>query len=563
MGFPGSGLSDEDDDEDASAGPSGHARHRSASDAYPLGALTEGEGATPGASRAATPTGARRPSTAGGAMAGAALKIACPPQQQQQQQQQSQPATPASQQQPPGSATPSASTPGRGGGGGGFGALLTLPDMLVLRERAAGASFSSHSSAGSAAGGSRASTAPSLGTGTGSLTGSMWGDVPDALTRYKTAASLWELDFDEIEIIRKIGEGSFGEVLLGNFRGTKVGQRGGVGDVWEGGRACRCRRRRRCVDRACAAPATHERSRAAPVDWALQPGVLRSVWTARAGAGLRGLARPPLTTPRPSFSPAPATSCQVAVKRLHPLDGDGSSCGSGSGAPGSGAAPGASLAAFKQFFEREIAILASIRHPNVRPTLHRRPAMQGGPPASAPPRPRGGAGPSWHPARRAARLTRSQGHSPSSIHSPHPDQVVNFIGACHRASTRCLVTEYCARGSLDKLLHKSGLALDLTKRIEFALDVARGMACLHAQQPIIIHRDLKTANLLVSARFEVKVADFGLSRIKDATHVSGGAGAAAAGGRVRPGRVCTDYQAALEPGAAHRSGVNANCKAGA
>ncbi len=154
------------------------------------------------------------------------------------------------------------------------------------------------------------------------------------------------------------------------------------------------------------------------------------------------------------------------MKRLHALEGDASSsgCGSagGSGTPGSHAPAGSSHAAFKQFFEREIAILASIRHPNV----------------------------------------------------------VNFIGACHRASNRCLVTEYCARGSLDKLLHKSGLVLDLSKRIEFALDIARGMACLHAQQPIIIHRDLKTANLLVSARFEVKVADFGLSRIKDATHVS-------------------------------------------
>jgi serine/threonine protein kinase len=67
---------------------------------------------------------------------------------------------------------------------------------------------------------------------------------------------------------------------------------------------------------------------------------------------------------------------------------------------------------------------------------------------------------------------------------------------------------------------RPGLTLDVTKRIEFALDIARGMACLHAQRPIIIHRDLKTANLLVSARFEIKVADFGLSRIKDASHVS-------------------------------------------
>jgi serine/threonine protein kinase len=77
----------------------------------------------------------------------------------------------------------------------------------------------------------------------------------------------------------------------------------------------------------------------------------------------------------------------------------------------------------------------------------------------------------------------------------------------------------------------AGLALDLLKRVEFAMDVARGMACLHAQRPIIIHRDLKTANLLVSARFEIKVADFGLSRIKDASHVSCGGRARCAGVR--------------------------------
>lgn len=47
-------------------------------------------------------------------------------------------------------------------------------------------------------------------------------DPPAALERYMTAAALWELDFQEIEMLRKIGEGSFGEVMLGSFRGTKV-----------------------------------------------------------------------------------------------------------------------------------------------------------------------------------------------------------------------------------------------------------------------------------------------------------------------------------------------------
>jgi CBS domain-containing protein len=60
--------------------------------------------------------------------------------------------------------------------------------------------------------------------------------APDAMTRFRSVVSLWELDFNEIQMIKKIGEGSFGEVMLGNFRGTKVR---GSGVVLSGsGRAC-------------------------------------------------------------------------------------------------------------------------------------------------------------------------------------------------------------------------------------------------------------------------------------------------------------------------------------
>lgn len=46
--------------------------------------------------------------------------------------------------------------------------------------------------------------------------------VPDALARYKHAAALWEVDMNDVEMIKRIGEGSFGEVMLATYRGTKV-----------------------------------------------------------------------------------------------------------------------------------------------------------------------------------------------------------------------------------------------------------------------------------------------------------------------------------------------------
>lgn len=53
-----------------------------------------------------------------------------------------------------------------------------------------------------------------------------------------------------------------------------------------------------------------------------------------------------------------------------------------------------------------------------------------------------------------------------------------------------------------------------------ALDVARGMNYLHCRKPPIIHRDLKSSNLLVDKNWTVKVGDFGLSQLKGATFLT-------------------------------------------
>ncbi|KAG4970638.1 hypothetical protein JHK85_037059 [Glycine max] len=78
------------------------------------------------------------------------------------------------------------------------------------------------------------------------------------------------------------------------------------------------------------------------------------------------------------------------------------------------------------------------------------------------------------------------------------------------------------RGSLYRLLHRSGAkeVLDERRRLGMAYDVAKGMNYLHKRNPPIVHRDLKSPNLLVDKKYTVKVCDFGLSRLKANTFLS-------------------------------------------
>lgn len=100
----------------------------------------------------------------------------------------------------------------------------------------------------------------------------------------------------------------------------------------------------------------------------------------------------------------------------------------------------------------------------------------------------------------------------------HPN-VVSFLGVC--LEPPCIVTEFCARGSLTDVLRgakatpaKASL-LDWSRRLNMALDAAKGMLYLHNHAPPIIHRDLKSPNLLVDKHWRVKVSDFNLSKLLD------------------------------------------------
>lgn len=103
----------------------------------------------------------------------------------------------------------------------------------------------------------------------------------------------------------------------------------------------------------------------------------------------------------------------------------------------------------------------------------------------------------------------------------HPN-IVLFMGAVTQPPNLSIVTEYLSRGSLYRLLHKPGVRemLDERRRLNMAYDVAKGMNYLHRRNPPIVHRDLKSPNLLVDKKYTVKVCDFGLSRLKANTFLS-------------------------------------------
>lgn len=96
----------------------------------------------------------------------------------------------------------------------------------------------------------------------------------------------------------------------------------------------------------------------------------------------------------------------------------------------------------------------------------------------------------------------------------HPN-VLLLMGYC--AAPPCMVTEYCASGSLLDVLSMARttpmLAAQLTwgRRLGMALDAAKGMLYLHGMG--VCHRDLKSDNLMVDSHWRVKVADFNLAAL--------------------------------------------------
>ncbi|XP_057773055.1 proline-rich receptor-like protein kinase PERK1 isoform X2 [Salvia miltiorrhiza] len=110
----------------------------------------------------------------------------------------------------------------------------------------------------------------------------------------------------------------------------------------------------------------------------------------------------------------------------------------------------------------------------------------------------------------------------SRVHHSH---LVSLLGHCISGTRRLLVYEYVPNQTLEFHLHGKGgkHPINWATRMKVALGSAKGLAYLHEDcHPKIIHRDIKSANILLDENFEAKVADFGLARFYSDTdtHVS-------------------------------------------
>ena len=124
------------------------------------------------------------------------------------------------------------------------------------------------------------------------------------------------------------------------------------------------------------------------------------------------------------------------------------------------------------------------------------------------------------------------------LSSAHHPNVIRLVGVCTKP--KCIITEYLSHGSLRDFIKKQNESkstaasnsillswkMDQLLRVKFAEDIAKGMYYLHTVLNII-HRDLKSHNLLIDQNWNIKICDFGISRVSSHTETMTSVGSVA------------------------------------
>ncbi|KAL6064370.1 Serine/threonine-protein kinase STY46 [Balamuthia mandrillaris] len=94
----------------------------------------------------------------------------------------------------------------------------------------------------------------------------------------------------------------------------------------------------------------------------------------------------------------------------------------------------------------------------------------------------------------------------------HPN-ILLLMGACLEYPNICVITEYISEGDVLRYIKKKRRSF--LRKLEIAIDAARGMLFLHLRNPPCLHQDLKASNLLVDRSGRVKVGDFGIAQVQE------------------------------------------------
>eukprot|EP01118_Nematostelium_gracile_P007817 TRINITY_DN2567_c0_g2_i7.p1 TRINITY_DN2567_c0_g2~~TRINITY_DN2567_c0_g2_i7.p1 ORF type:complete len:366 (-),score=84.12 TRINITY_DN2567_c0_g2_i7:93-1190(-) len=94
----------------------------------------------------------------------------------------------------------------------------------------------------------------------------------------------------------------------------------------------------------------------------------------------------------------------------------------------------------------------------------------------------------------------------------HHPNIVSFMGITQDDK---IVLEWCSGGDLDQIIHDTGKIFTIGEVINITTQIAKGLAYLHSKN--IIHKDIKSRNILLDRNGVPKIADYGLSNLKNST----------------------------------------------